>query len=118
MCYYCRVISRERFEEIKRKHGEYASWAVWAPAGEKPTSNVGDLSVLDPNSNPSLLASLNPAVIMVGLNISRPLAESLRNFHDKKPQAKDFKIRFALTGTRLYGAYMTDVLKFYVEVLC
>jgi hypothetical protein len=110
------MVTQEQFGRIKRRHGQYASWAVWAAAGKNPTSNVGDLSVLDPHANPGLLSVLNPSVVMLGLNISRPVIEPLRNFHDKRSQAKDFKIRFAFEGTRFYGAYMTDVLKFFVEV--
>jgi hypothetical protein len=108
------MVTKEQFDLIRSKHGQYASWAVWAAAGARPTSNVGDMSVLDPETNPDLLAVLNPAVVMLGLNISRPVLEPLSNFHDKRPQAKDFKIRFAFEGTRFYGAYMTDVLKFFV----
>lgn len=52
---------------------------------------------------------------MLGLNISRPVLEPLSNFHNRGSHAKDFKIRFAFEGTRFYGAYMTDVLKFFVE---
>jgi hypothetical protein len=109
------MVTQEQFDLIRRKHGKYASWAVWAAAGARPTSNVGDLSALDPEANPELLAVLKPAVVMLGLNISRVLLEPLSNFHDKRSQAKDFKIRFAFEGTRFYGAYMTDVLKFSVE---
>jgi hypothetical protein len=110
------MVTQGQFDTIKRKHGQYASWAVWAVASASPTSNVGDMSVLDPEANPELLFVLNPAVVMLGLNISRPVLEPLSNFHDKRSQAKDFKIRFAFDGTRFYGAYMTDVLKFFVEV--
>jgi hypothetical protein len=110
------MVTQEQFDSIRRRHGQYASWAIWAGPGASPTSKVGDLSVLDPATNPELLFVLNPAVVMLGLNISRPVLEPLSNFHDKRPQAKDFKIRFAFEGTRFYGAYMTDVLKFFVEV--
>ena len=110
------MVTQEQFDIIKRKHGEYASWAVWAPAGASATSNVGDMSALDPATNAELLSVLNPAVVMLGLNISRPVVDPLSNFHDKSPHAKDFKIRFAFQETRFYGGYMTDVLKFFVEV--
>lgn len=110
------MVTQEQFDLIRNKHGQYASWAVWASAGARPTSNVGDMSALNPETNPALLGRLNPAVVMLGLNISRPVVEPLSNFHDKKPQAKDFKIRFAFEDTRFYGAYMTDLLKFFVEV--
>lgn len=109
------MVTQEQFDLIRRKHGQYASWAVWAAAGARPTSNVGDMSALDPEAHPELLAVLNPVVVMLGLNISRPVLEPLSNFHDKRPHAKDFKIRFAFEGTRFYGAYMTDVLKFFEE---
>lgn len=62
------MISREKFEDIRSKHGEYASWAVWAPQGNKPTSNIGDLSVFDLEKSPSMLEVLNPEIVLVGLN--------------------------------------------------
>jgi hypothetical protein len=74
------VIDRSQFELIRERHGHYASWAIWAAASDKPKSNVGDLSVLDPDLNPELLQTLRTDVIMVGLNISRPLAEPFRNY--------------------------------------
>lgn len=106
------MIDRARFEMIKEKHGAYASWAVWAIAGERPKSNIGDLGVLDPDRNDALLTTLQPGVVMVGLNISRwSSSEPFRNFHDPSPRANDFKIRYAFTGTPFEGAYMTDVIK-------
>lgn len=51
------MVTREQFDIIKTKHGQYASWAVWASAGASPTSNVGDISVLDPETNPSSSSS-------------------------------------------------------------
>ncbi|WP_460165001.1 hypothetical protein [Thermostilla marina] len=77
---------------------------------------MGDLSVLDPVANPLLLEQLNPSVVMVGLNISRAFPEEpFRNFHDPSSVANDYKIRFAFEGTRYWGAYMTDVIKGFVE---
>jgi hypothetical protein len=108
------MIDIGQFESIKRKHGSYASWAVWADAGEKPKSNMGDMSVFDLGSNPTLLHVLKTNVIMVGLNIasfSRLLPEPFRNFHDPNRSANDFKIRYAFRDTEYYGAYMTDVIK-------
>jgi hypothetical protein len=105
------VIDRSQFELIRERHGHYASWAIWAAASDKPKSNVGDLSVLDPDLNPELLQTLRTDVIMVGLNISRPLAEPFRNFHDPGPRANDFKLRHAFVGTNYWGAYMTDIIK-------
>src|SRR5260370_31245471 len=55
-------------------------------------------------------------VVMVGLNISRPVSEPFTNFHDPKPRANDFKIRYAFKESAYYGAYMTDIIKFLEEV--
>jgi hypothetical protein len=108
------MIDTKQFESIKRKHGGYASWAVWADAGEKPKSNIGDMSIFDLDSQPTLMNVLRNDVIMVGLNISsdaRLLPEPFRNFHDPCPRANDFKIRYAFQDTEYYGAYMTDIIK-------
>jgi len=109
------MISREKFEFMKSKYGDFSSWAVWKKENpDKPTSNIGDLDVLDPDNNKDLLSILNPNVILVGLNISRgSVKNSLGNFHDYHKHGKDFKARFALRGTSLWGAYMTDILKDY-----
>lgn len=111
------MIDVDRFELIKRKHGAYGSWAIWAPATGSPKSNMGDLTVLDQKANPALLHTLNPDVVMVGLNVSRYCPdESFGNFHDPSPVANDFKIRFAFRDTEFWGAYMTDALKEFVEL--
>lgn len=111
-----KMISREHYNEIAYKYGEFASWAVWAEAGEKPKSNIGDMSVFNLETNPGLLTILNPDVVMVGLNFSRSIAkEKFVNFHDKRPQGQDYKIRYAFQNTEFYGAYMTDIIKDFEE---
>ncbi len=110
------MIDVDWFDLIKQKHGAYASWAVWAPPARTAKSGVGDLRVFDLQANPKLLETLNPGVVMVGLNVSRSFPdEPFRNFHDPRPEANDFKIRYAFSGTRFWGAYMTDVIKGVVE---
>jgi hypothetical protein len=105
------MVDRATFDRIKQRHGLYASWAVWAEAAYTPKSNMGDLRVLDPDLNPSLLQILRNDVIMVGLNISKPgvVVEPFRNFHGGIGGA--YKIRYAFVGTPFYGAYMTDFIK-------
>ena len=107
------MVDRERFERIKERHGLYASWAIWAAPGATPKSNIGDLSVLDPDRNPTVLGSLRTDVIMLGLNISRPgiVVEPFRNFHDASSRGQDYKIRYAFLNTRYWGAYMSDFIK-------
>lgn len=111
------MIDIRQFENIKRKHGLYASWAVWADASQKPKSNMGDVSHF---KNDNVLSLLRNDVVMVGLNISRsasePEPDPFINFHDPNPAANDFKIRYAFKESAYYGAYMTDVIKFLEEV--
>jgi hypothetical protein len=86
---------------------------VWTDASEKPKSNMGDVSHF---KHESVLRLLNNNVVMVGLNISRPVSDPFVNFHDANPKANDFKIRYAFKGSAYYGAYMTDIIKFLEEV--
>ena len=109
------MISAETFRKIKSDYGHYASWAVWAHQGDTPKSNIDDLSVLDIEKNSSLLDSLRGDLIFLGLNISRPIERPLGNFHDPRPTATDYKIRYALQGTPYWGAYMTDIIKDFEE---
>jgi len=108
------MITIEKFNFIKQKYGYVASWAIWADEGDKPKSNVGDLTVLDPSINKNLLLHLNPNVVFVGLNISRGAIKfPFANFHDKQPEATDYKIRYAFRGSPYWGGYMTDIIKNY-----
>ena len=102
----------EKFNLIKEKWSKTSSWAVWARAGEKPKSNIGDLSIFDVDKNKGLFDILNPNVIMVGLNAAdRPITREWGNFHDLSPKGQDYKIRYAFDRTKYWGAYMTDLIK-------
>src|ERR1039458_2697940 len=108
------MIDLQQFENIKQKHGSYASWAVWANASEKkPKSNMDDLSAFD---DAHVLSLLRNDVVMVGLNFSvfRGPRKPFHNFHSKGGGA--FKIRYAFKDSPYYGAYMTDIIKDYEEV--
>ena len=106
------MITREKFDFIKDKYGYYSSRAIWSDENEKPKSNIGDLSILDPDLNSDLLSQLKTEVILLGLNISRGDIETpFANFHDKRPEATDFKIRYAFRGSPYWGGYMTDIIK-------
>lgn len=110
------MITKEHYKEIEAKYGEYASWAIWANEDIKAKSNIGDMSIFDFNKNPNLLETLNPNVIMVGLNFSRTIEKkAFVNFHDYRPQGQDYKIRYAFRDTEFYGAYMTDLIKDFEE---
>ena len=108
------MILQNQYELIREKHGEYASWAVWAKGSDKPKSNMGDMAIFD---DKLVLSLLRANVLMVGLNLSRfTISEPFRNFHDPSPSGQDYKIRFAFEDTDYYGAYMTDIIKGVVEV--
>ena len=106
------MITLEKFNYIKENYGDCASWAIWSSEGETPTSNIGNLSVLDPAKNVNLLSQLKPNVIFVGLNKSRRgNKEPFANFHSSYSRAKDYNIRFAFKNTPYWGGYMTDIIK-------
>jgi hypothetical protein len=105
------MIDKAKFKLIKDTYGHFASWAIWAEVGEKPKDNVGDLSFFDIEKKDGLLEKLNPNVVLVGLNISRKIQVPLGNFHDGRSQSMDYKLRFALKETSLWGSYMTDIIK-------
>ena len=113
---YAEMVDRETFDLIKRKHGTYASWAVWGEPTGGPKSGMGDLAVLDPDLHPTLLETLRNDVVMLGLNRSRSVQGTFLNFHPQYSEAQDYKIRYAFAGTPYYGAYMTDLIKELFEV--
>jgi hypothetical protein len=84
---------------------------VWADGSKKPKEHVGDLGIFETTEDGDLLKQLNPNTILVGLNISRRVQFPFGNFHDGRPNSMDYKIRYALKGTVLWGAYMTDIIK-------
>jgi len=105
------MITREKFDFITEKYGHLSSWAVWAEQGDTPTSNMGDLSVLDPDKNSRLLKQLNPNVVLVALNFSAGSVNTLANFHGVNGTV--YKLRYAVKNTDLWGAYITDIIKEY-----
>jgi hypothetical protein len=110
------MVDRETFDLIKKKHGACASWAAWSEPTGGPKSGIGDLAVLDPDLNPTLLETLRNNVVMLGLNRSRSVHGTFLNFHPQYSEAQDYKIRYAFAGTPFYGAYMTDLIKELFEV--
>jgi len=107
------MIDPKRLEVIKNKYAYWSSWAIWAHEGSTPKSNIGDLTIFERDD---LHLELNPNVVLVGLNISRgDIKYPFANFHDSRSEATDYKIRYALKETPLWGGYMTDIIKDYDE---
>ncbi len=111
-------MDKKKFNKIKKEYGDCASWAIWKEVGETAKSNMEDLSVLDPQQNPNLLSELRPNVVFVGLNTSKDISglEPFSNFHPTNPFANDYKTRYALKNTQLWGGYMTDIIMKHEEL--
>ena len=102
-----------------------ASWAVWkSPNKDDLLSNMEVEDIFDLRKNPQILDQLQNNIVMVGYNFSIPLDKPplFHNFHNYNGANLNHmtllnasKIRHAFTGTVYYGAYMTDIIKNYVE---
>ena len=104
------MIQKAKYEEIKKQYGKHSSWAIWVDEGDTPKSNIEKLELFD---DEKILEKLNPNFVIVGLNPSGQDTNKKNdwcNFHssDKKRQ-NDYKLRYALKDTMLWGAYMTDL---------
>ncbi len=116
----CVMLDRKLYEQMKNVYGDVASWAVWRPAGETVKSNTDNMDWLNDNG---LLDILNTGFIFVGLNLSSTHGGGSQrgryawgNFHSGYSRQNDYKLRFALSGTRYWGSYITDLIKEYPEV--
>ena len=92
------MYSREEYENLKAKYGEYASWAIWNEKDERDTSVIDEC-----------FAQLSSRYVFVGLNISAPLRDSSwANFRGGR---HDRKLKYACNDTPLRGSYLTDLFK-------
>ena len=98
------MLERSRFELIKEKYGDCASWALWADPIKKPKENIGDLRLFGVENYDTLLTQLNPNIVLVGLNISRRVEHPLGNFHDGRPASMDYKIRVHAKRVHFMGS--------------
>lgn len=115
--------SEQEFKKFTAKYDNAGSWAIWDPLGDKPKSNTGGMNWVTPD----LWKKVRTDFVFVGLNLSRELEkqkkgqeqkqkkEPWRNFHSSHPTQNDFKLRYALTGTKFWGSYLTDLIKDYEE---
>lgn len=107
------MIKREAYEELEKRYGDIASWAIWAPGedDEESSINIEDMSVFD---EPDLLDKIHSDFVIIGLNPSKdnPKKDKYNGswwmFHMGK---NDHKLRYAFTDTPIWGAYMTDLYK-------
>jgi hypothetical protein len=104
-------ITNEKFVSIKSKYGHMASWAIWANKDIKEKSNMDNISFFDDIKD----IKFNPNIILVGLNISEKIKRPFGNFHSENSSAHDYKIRYAVKDTIIWGSYMTDIIKDFEE---
>ena len=104
-------------QEIKDKYGHMASFAIWQKIDKtkKPKFGMGDISHFDNMDN----LNINRNIILVGLNLSGKgsIDSPFQNFHPIYSTAQDYKTRYAVQDTIFWGAYMTDIIKDYEEVM-
>jgi hypothetical protein len=114
------------FEKLKSEYGQVASWAIWKQAisEDKSASNMGVEGLFDSTKNPLLFSQLRTDVVMVGYNFSIPTDTFpvFHNFHSCEgievhhaTVRNASKLRYAFNKTPYWGAYMTDIIKNYVE---
>ena len=108
------LITLEKYENIKSKYGNMSSWAIWSESLDTIKSGIGDISFFE-NPTITTLNMLKPNIILVGLNISKDIPKNFSNFHPNYSQNNDYKTRYALKDTILWGAYMTDIIKDFEE---
>ena len=110
------MIKKEIYKEMKQKYGKVSSWAVWAPEQGTPKSNVGNLDMFE---NEDILDILDTGYVFVGLNVSGTEVNTnisdWRNFHSPNARHHDYKLRYALKGTKLWGSYLTDIIKLHAD---
>ena len=115
------MITENQYRTLKDKYGTLASWAIWntAYSNKEPKKNTSDLTIFD---TANLLDIINTGYVFVGLNASSTHGDTTQgrdawyNFHSNYSRQNDYKLRFALQGTKFWGSYITDVIKRYAEV--
>lgn len=114
------MIDKISYETMKSKYGHVGSWAIWKYPDKTPKSNTDDMNWV---TDPDLLLRINTGYVFVGLNWSSTHGDqskggtiSWKNFHSGYSRQNDYKLRYALQGTKYEGSYMTDIIKLYAEV--
>ena len=95
-------------EDVYGKPINFASWGNWKKrTSDSKTSNL--------EFSDELLQGLQPNIVFCGLNVSTDVEPgNWNNFH-KKGDDGNSNLRDSIIGTRLRGAYLTDLIKFYPE---
>lgn len=101
------MITKEQFNSLKDKYGDYSSFAIW-----ESVQDIGNIAMFDRDG---IHKKLNNKYVFVALNpAERPADEKpmkFKNFHSDYPYQKDYKLCYALKETAFWGSYITDLFK-------
>jgi len=93
----------DEYKKLVSQYGPFSSWAIWN------SEDQSDSSIID-----QYYEQLHSKFILLGLNISQPLAKgNWSNFHDGPSNVR--KLKYACTDNELRGSYITDIFKGIVE---
>lgn len=106
------MITKEQFLELKKNYGVFSSFAIWESA-----DNVSDISMFETDE---VLEEINDKYVFIALNPANHNNDDIettpfRNFHSKDSRQKDFKLCYAIAGTKVWGSYITDLYKSFPE---
>ena len=108
------MVTQETFNIVKEQFKLQGSWAIWGDFGSRPRDNMDDLTIFCAEKLEKTIQQLHVKYVLIGLNISTPaIVKSLSNFHGKNGEV--YKMRYAIAETKLWGSYMTDILKDFPE---
>jgi len=113
------MVSKKNFEILKKEYGLCGSWTIWELPGSTPKSNTGNMKWAE---DPKLNEKVGTGFVFVGLNWAGGHGDQTeggtikwKDFHSDYAYQNDYKLRHALTGTRYWGSYITDIIKYYPE---
>lgn len=114
------MIDFNTYEIMKQEYGHVGSWTIWEPPTSTPKSNTNNMDWVNKEN---LLEIINTKFVFVGLNWSSTHGDQTKggtipwaNFHSGYTYQNDYKLRYALSNTRYWGSYITDLIKLYAEV--
>ena len=106
------MIDIERYNKLKEEYGHVSSWTIWGNPTTGISSNIPDMSIF---KDKNICNKLNDKYVFVGLNGSSTHGnqdvEPWKNFHSSYKYQRDYKLRYALTGSKFWGSYITDIIK-------
>jgi len=98
-------MKKEVYNKIEEKYSYIGSFAIWS-------NKIDDVSIFE---DEKIIERIKENIILVGLNISEKIKNKFGNFHSKSKYSKDYKLRYAIEGTKIEGGYITDIIKSYEE---